>query len=440
MQIQIENLGQLARKMTVHVPSEQIDGKVTNRLRELSRTVKLHGFRPGKVPFPIIEQKFALPARQEVVETTIKETLPNALKEHALSPVSPPVLTDLKSEQGAALEYIVTFEVFPKIELQPLEKISIEKPLASVTDAALEATIQKIRKAQAEWNEASRPTREGDKAVISFKGSLNGQVREELTAKEATVEIGSGDYFADFEQALIGLEKGAEKDFSVIFPEKHSHQDFAGKQGDFHVTVHQVLEAKLPEFDADFYKKIELEDGTPEKLKAEVSKQLEDELQQKIKQRIKDQMMREVLKLHPLELPAELLARELHRLEHQHLPKHEHGKQEGECKTEALPEALRARLKQQAKENVALSLIFREIIKEHQIEVPSERVDATIDRYAQTFGQYADQIKKMVYEDKNRLGEMESHVLEELIVEKILEKATITEKQYSYDEVMAHLA
>lgn len=435
MQVHLENLSTLARKMVVQVPGEEVDTKVMRRLREISKTIKLPGFRPGKVPFSIIEQKFAQASRQEVVEATIKETLPDALKEQSLSPVLSPVLTDVKSEPGVALEYAVTFEVFPQIELQPIERILIEKPVASVTDDVVEVTIQKIRKAHADWVPVSRPANEGDKLKISFKGSVNGQERSELTATDALIEIGSGVYFADFEKALIGLETGSERDFSVTFPEKHPNQDFAGKQGDFHVTVHQVQTAKLPGLDAGFYKKIELTDGTPEKLKEEVGKQLESELQNKIKQRIKEQMMREVLRLHPIGLPEGLVARELHRLEHRRLPKHEHDAR-GECKTTALPETLREQLKERAKENVTLSLVFSELIKLYQIEVSQERVRVQVDNFASGFGERADAIKKMIYENKVRLEEIKATLLEELVIEKILEKATLTEKRYSYEELV----
>lgn len=435
MQVHLENLGTLARKMVVQVPCEQIDTKVVRRLREMSKTIKLPGFRQGKVPFSIIEQKFAQLARSEVVEATIKETLPGVLKEQSLSPVLTPILTDVKSEPGSVLEYAVTFEVFPQIELQPLEQISIEKPIASVTDELIEATIQKIRKAHAGWVEVSREAKEGDKLVVSFKGEVNGQERLELAATNAMVEIGGGVYFSGFESALIGLEKGSEKSFSVTFPGAHPNQDFAGKKGDFHVTVHQVLGAKLPELDADFYKKIELPEGTVEKLKEEVGKQLESELQNKIKQRIKEQIMGEVLRLHPIDLPEGLVARELYQLEHKRLPKHEHGAR-GECKSAALPNALREQLKERAKENITLSLFFSEIIKRNQIKVPPERVKVQVENFASGFGERADKIIKMIYENGARLEEIKASLLEELVIEKILERATITEKRYSYEELV----
>lgn len=385
MQVQVEKTGSLGRKMMVQVAAPEMDAKVMRRLREIGKTASLRGFRPGKVPFPILEQKFGLPARQEVVEATIKETLPDALNTQSLFPVAPPVLTDVQSAPGTALEYAVTFEIFPPVDLQLLEQISIEKPVASVPNSVVETTIQKLRKAHADWHEVDRKALMGDRVRMSFTGACEDQEHAALQAKEVTVEIGTGIYLPLFEEALIGLSAEDEKDFSITFPEKHPNQDFAGKQGDFHVKVHQVLEAMLPD-DETFYKKIELVDGTPEKLRLEVAKQLDNELTDRINQRVKEQLMYALPKHYALDLPEGLLARELQRLE------------------KILPEMDRNQQEQKAKENVMLSLIFGEVIKTHKLEVSSEE-------------------------------EVKTYVLEALVMNKILEKVTVLEKQSSYEEI-----
>jgi trigger factor len=431
MQISVENVNTLERKMTVSVPAEKIDAATEKRLHKLSQTAKIDGFRPGKIPMDVIRKQFGFGAQVEALNEIIHESLYSALKEKELHMVGEPQLNIAEQYQkGKDFSYTATFEVFPVVKLLPFSDLIVEKLIAEVTDEDVAKTLEGMQKQQTQWAVVERAAKDGDRTTIDFVGTTDGV---EFPGGKGTMPLvlGSHATIPGFEEGIIGAKKGQTISVDVTFPENYGSKDLAGKPAKFSITVNTIEEPKLPELNEEFAKNFGVKDGSIEKLRAEVKETLEKQVSQQVRQALKADVMKKLAESYKtLEAPKALLNTET-----EHLKKQAE-QQFSQFKGAKMPEFSGEMFVDRAKERVVLGLVVNEIVKRDQIKADPKKIRQLIEEIAERFDDPA-RIMHWYYEQKDRLAEMESLAMEEQIVEAIIKEATVVEKPIKAAELLS---
>ena len=425
MQVSVETTGTIDRKMTVELPAAQIDETVEKRLKALAGRVKIDGFRPGKVPFSLVKKRYSDSVRYEVVESLLGSSFQEAARQQNLRVAGLPDI-DLKTlEAGKNLEYVASFQVYPEFTIAGVDTLNITRLTSEVTDADLDKMIEVIRKQNQDWQTVERAAQNGDSVTIDFVGTLDGETFEGGSANDYAVELGAGRMLKDFEEGLIGMQAGEEKTVDVAFPDNYQAENLKGKTAQFKLSVKQVREPVLPEIDADFIKRFGVDAGDVETFRAEVKKNMLHELDKALKSQVKQQVMDGLADLHAIEVPKALVADEVNYIR-------EEFQQNTGSSAQNLPDALFA---PQAERRVKLGLIVGEVIRQHNLQRDPARVDAMLESLAST---YEDPQALISYyrQDRKAMQTIEAAVMEEMIVDWVLEKATVTDEARDFDAVM----
>ncbi len=430
MQVAVETLSGLSRKIKVTVPADQIDNEVILRLKKQASKFKLKGFRPGKVPFHIVEQQFGNAMHQEVVEDVIRSSFYEAVNQEKLNPAGMPQIQPKEIARGKPLEYEATFEIYPEVALNDLKKIKIEKLTATVTEQDIDKVLEKLQRQQAKWQEVNRPARLEDRIIIDFSGSINGEKFASGTAKEVPLILGSKSMIPGFEEQLIGSKTGQDLDINVEFPAEYPHQELAGKAAVFAIKVHKIEEPKLPELDDEFARNLDVKEGGIKALRDEVHKSMELELERAEREHIKRQMFKQLIETCPIEVPAALIDNEIQMMQQQF--KQQMSMQTGKKDLSDMPKEA---FFEEAKRRVALGLLIGEYIKQHNLKVDADRVRTVIEEMAASYD-HPEQVIAYYYQHKAQLAQVESLVLEEQAVAKLLEQVQVEEKITTYDELV----
>lgn len=428
MQVSVETTGALERKMTVAVPVERVEQEVQRRLQSLARTVKLPGFRPGKVPAKVMASKYGPKVRQEVVDEVTRSSFYEALSKEKLLPAGLPVFEPLPAAESDNLEYIATFEVFPEVVLASFEGVSIEQPVAEITDTDIEGMIDKMRRQRVEWQAVERAAQLEDQLMIDFVGTIDGEKFAGGEGSNVALVLGAKAFIPGFEDQLTGASKGDKKVVNVTFPEDYQSAEVAGKEAQFTVTVQTVSEPKLPEVDEAFAKNYGI-DGLDE-LRGELRKSMRYELDQAVKGKRKQAVMDLLFEKNPLELPKSLVDDEIDAL----MKQMKNNLRNQNVQVEAL-ELDGKMYEEQARRRVTLSLLISGIVKENGIKATPEKVRETVESVASTYDTPED-VVKWYYAERERLGQIESVVLEELVVEWVLTQIQIEERPTSFEKLM----
>ncbi|OOG28696.1 trigger factor [Thioalkalivibrio denitrificans] len=427
MQVSVETISNLQRRMTVQVPAERIDQEVDKRLKSLSKRVRLDGFRPGKVPLKVVQQRYGAGVFQEVVGDVVQRTYQEAIAQEKLQPAGGPSIEPKVMEPGKELEYVATFEVFPQVELADLGDVSVERPRVEITDADVDKVIESLRRQRKEFVAVDRPAQEGDQVTVDFEGRLDGETFEGGKAEAAPVELGSGQMLEAFESQLVGLRPGEEKTLDVPFPEGYPAEHLAGKTAQFDIKVREVREPTLPAVDEAFATSFGIKEGGVEKLREEVRANMTREVDQAVRNRVKGQVMDALYKAHDLELPEALIKDEIERLREQATARFG-----AQAEGVNLPDEL---FSEEARRRVALGLIIRELVKAKDLSATPEKVEAELQRSA---AGYEDPKQVINYYRSNAqaMSGLEALVLEDEVVDWVLTQGTVTEKPVSFDELM----
>lgn len=427
MQVSVETTSSIERRMTVGVPAERIETEVNKRLQQTARRAKIPGFRPGKVPMNIIRQRYEDSARQEVLGDLIQSSFYEAVVQEKLNPAGAPSVEPKAFEKGQALEYVATFEVFPEFEVTGLESIAVERLQAEVSDADVDNMLDILRKQNTRFEVVERAAENGDQLNIDFVGTVDGEVFAGGSAKGTPLVLGSGRMIPGFEEGLVGAKAGEERVLSVTFPEDYQNLDLAGKAAEFAVTVNSVAAPQLPELNDDFFALFGVKEGGLEGFRAEVRKNMERELRQAIKSKVKSQVMDGLLAANSVEVPKALVGNEVNRLRVQAVQQFG-----GSIDPQQLPAEL---FEEQAKRRVQLGLLVAEVVKQFEIKADEERVRALIEEMAAAY-QEPEQVVAWYYKNAQQLDEVRSVVLEEQVVDTVLQRANVTDKQVSYEEAV----
>jgi len=432
MQANLETLSALERRLSVTLPVADIDNEIDSRLKRLSRTVKMHGFRPGKVPLKVVAQQYGPQVRQEVLGDAMQKSFGEAVRNQNLRVAGYPRF-DLKPPADGAAEfhYSATFEVYPDVKVGDIGNASIERPHLAVSEAEVDRTIELMRKQRATYEPAQRAARNEDRVTIDFRGSIDGAEFQGSTGNGQQAVLGDGRLVPDFEANVIGVAAGESKTFDVRFPDDYHGREVAGKTARFEVTVREVASPVLPAVDAQFAKGLGVADGDIAKMRAEIRANVEREVKAKLKSNLREQVMQALLDATKMETPKGLLQMEVQRMQ-------EGMRQEltarGVKVNDDMP--LPADLfEQRARRRVNLGLIFSELVKTHNLYARPEQVRAMVDEQAQSY-ERPEEVVKWFYAAPERLREIESVATEDNIVAWALGVAKVTDKTVGFEELM----
>lgn len=432
MQVSVENGAGLERRLTVVLEPERIESAVENRLRDFSRSARLPGFRPGKVPVRMLRQRYGEQIRSEVVGELVQSTFGEALVQEGLNPVAQPTFDLDMDPKARRYAYTATFEVLPAFELGSMTDKRVKRPVVELQDADLEALIERLQEQRKTYDEVERPAQDGDRLKISFTGTLGGE--EEPfpggTGNNLQLILGSGQMIPGFEAGLIDAAAGEERVLELSFPDNYHAEHLKGKAASFAVTVHAVAEPKLPAVDADFAKAFGVEDGDLERFRQDVRANMSRELKQRVDARVKAQVMDLLLEANPIEIPQALINQEIQTLKEQMRQN-----LRGSPKIE-LPDHLFA---DNARRRVALGLVLAQVVKSNQLKADPARVREAVEDMASTY-ENPQEVVDFYYSNKDQLASVEALALEGQVVDWVLTQVEVEDQPQSFQELMGPAA
>jgi trigger factor len=430
MQVSIEALEGLERKMTVQIPSERVSEAVEKKLRDLSKTVRIDGFRPGKVPLKVVQQKFGGHVRQEVIGDVIESSYREALVQEQVRPAGTPSIDSISSEEKQDMSYTATFEVYPEVEALDLKSIEVDKVVAEINDADFDAMLEKLREQRKTWKETKAAAKKGFQVMVDFEGRIDGELFDGGAGKDMPVEIGAGQMLPEFESGLEGIKEGEQRVVEVNFPEDYHGTDVAGKTAEFTLKATRVSKPELPEIDAEFAKGFGVEDGDLDKMRADIRANMEKEKTDRLKANLKNRVMAGLLEHNSILAPSALVSEEIDNLRAQAAQRM--GQDPGSMDEASFPDEL---FREEASRRVQLGLLISEVIKQHKIELNQELVDSTIEQMAISYEQ-PDQVRAYYRQNQQARSSIEAMVLEDQVVDHILEHAQVTDKEVSFEDLM----
>ena len=421
----VETLGTLERRVSVAVAADEVERKVDERLKQLARNVRMPGFRPGKVPLKLIAQTYGPQVRSEVLSDAVQKSFTDAVKEANLRVAGYP-----KFENTKDLEFSATFEIYPEVKVGDLAAATIDRPQVEVDDAAVDKTIEILRKQRTRFEPASRPAQDEDRLTIDFRGTIDGQPFAGGEAKDFVFALGAGRMLPEFEAAARGMSAGEEKTFELTFPADYHGKEVAGKKASFTMTLKKIDAPVLPELDAEFAKTLGVADGDVSKMRTEVRANVEREVKKRVEARVKDQALEALLKATPLEVPKALVGMEAASMAERAAADLK-GRGIDPTQVPINPQAF----EETARRRVALGLIINELKQSENVNPKPAEVRAMVEQEAQSYESPAE-VVKWFYMDRQRLSEMEALALESNVVKWVLSKAKVNDKPVSFDELM----
>ena len=428
MQVSIETLSGLERRMTIGVPAETIEAQVQDRLQEAARTFQMKGFRKGKVPLKVIKNRFGKGVRQEVLGEVMSQSYYEAVNKENMKPAGQPRIEPKTIEEGKDLEFTAVFEVFPEVALQDFSAIRIEKKVADITDADVDKMIETLREQRIRYEEVERPAQEKDQLHIDFVGTIDGEAFEGGEASGVNLILGSGRMIPGFEDALAGAEKGKEVTVKLTFPKDYQKEDLAGKKAQFAVTVHTVSAPVLPELNDAFFASFDVKEGGEAAFREEVKGNMARELKNASRRNVKEQVIDALVSSHDVDVPKALLGTEINALRQQAM------QQFGGANVDPkmLPDEL---FREQAERRVKIGLIMNEIITGQNVKSDPKRVRTMIEEMAEGYEE-PEEVIKWYYSNEQQLASIEAMAVEEEVIDRILEAAKVDEVNTSYEEAL----
>ncbi|TCB53686.1 trigger factor [Acinetobacter terrestris] len=435
MQVTSEAVSGVARRLNVSVPTSRVNEQFEARLKRTAKTVKINGFRPGKVPLNVVRREYGAGIYQEVVNDVIRDTVFEAIQQEKINAVGMPNIDKVENKEDA-LVYEATVEVYPEVEVKAFDALEVERKTTEVNDKDVDQMIENLQKQRQTWAETKGMAKKDMQVTFDFEGTVDGEKFEGGTAEDFKLVLGSGRMIPGFEDGIVGMKKGEEKVIDVTFPEDYQAENLAGKAAQFKITVKQVEKPKLPEIDAEFLKTFGLtEEEGVEKLKADVRKNMDREVKNGLRNQVKAATFDALVAANEVEVPESMLAQEIDRQRQQMIQQftQQFGAQGAQAfDSSMLPDDL---FKEQAQKAVKLGVLVSKVLADAKIEVDPARVEAYIDDMASS---YEDPTEVIEYfkNDKQQRAQIEAVVLEDQIVDHILASAKVTDTAVSYEELL----
>jgi trigger factor len=427
-EVSLEPSAGLERRMTVRVPTAEIERAIAARLAQVGKTAKLKGFRPGKVPQKVVRQYYGGQVRDEVMTDVIRTTYSRAIAEQKLNPAGGPRIEPLAGADAGNehFTYRATFEVYPEIALKPLDELALEVPSVAIEDADLDAMIEKLRDQRATWKAVERKSAEGDRVVVDFAGTVDGESFEGGQGKNISIVVGSGQVLQDFDRALRGVTAGESTMATVLFPQDYPTKNLAGKTAAFAITVLRVEERQLPELDDEFATSFGIAGGASS-LRGEVRNNMERELKERLRAETKTRVFDALIRANQVVVPRALVDQEIRSLQEDAL------RQMGSSDPSQAPP--RERFEALAQRRVAVGLLIQELLKDHKIKLDQARVDQRIKELAAPY-EKPDEAAQFYRGDRGMMVQVEASVLEDQVVDFLLTRMKSTAKSTSFKDFM----
>jgi trigger factor len=426
MQVNVEESGALKRKMTVTLPAEQFDSELDKQLKRLSRSVKLPGFRPGKVPMKIIRSRYQGQVLQDVIGDLINRSYPQALSQESLRPAGAPDIQTNSMGEGKDFEYTAVFEVYPDLSGLKTDALEVGRPVCEITEEDVDRTLESLRQQRVTWSPVKRKAATGDRVTMTFKGSVGGEGFEGGEGKDMPVVLGSKSLIEGFEDQLLGIKAGEEREFDVTFPDSYHNAALAGKTAHFAVTATEVAKQELPDIDEKLAESFGVTEGGIAKFREEVRDNLTRESEERLTTMVRDAVFQALLDSNTIDLPQALVEQEL-----EHLLEVAEKEQPGA----ATNENARAFYGKLAERRVALGLALAEVTKREKMQPDADKVEQRLASLAESY-EDPDRFIQWYKSDHNRMAEIEGQVLELMVVDKLLESAAVTDKSLSFQELV----
>lgn len=413
--------------MQVQVPAARVSEEIAARLKNLSRTARLNGFRPGKAPIKVIRQQFGVQVHREVIGELLQSSFTEAVTEQQLSPAGNPRIEPQSMDEGQDLKYVATFEIFPEVALQPFDSLEIERVTAEVTESDIDAMIERLRKQQMNYSPVTRAAASGDKVSIDFVGTIGGVEFAGGKGENIAIVLGEGRMLPQLEQGLVGAAAGEHRDIEVNFPADYRATELAGKLAAFSTEIKTVEEPSLPEVDDEFCKSFGVTEGGTAKLREDVAANMRRELEQNLRNRNKTTVMERLYQVNPIDVPNALLEAQIRDMQVDAM------RRAGATDVSQAPP--REPLVEPARRRVALGLLINDIIRRENLVLDPKRANARLDEMVGAYGD-AVAMKRAYQQNADAMRQVESLALEDQVVEWILERAKVREKASSFKELM----
>lgn len=434
MQVSIETTTGLERRLTIGVPAERIESEVNKRLQKAAGNARIDGFRPGKVPMKVLQQRYGSGVRQEVIGEVMSESFYEAVVKEQLQPAGQPQIEPKEMAPGKDLQYVATFEVYPDIALGDLSAIAVEKAVADVTDADIDRMIEVFRKQQGGYEVVERAAALEDQVNLDYKGSRDGEAFDGGSAEGSDLVLGSGGMIPGFEDGIVGMEAGQSRTLDLSFPEDYHSEDLKGAAVQFEITLNSVSEHKPAELNEEFYARYGVNEGGEPEFRQQITENMQRELKKAVSTKVKQQIMDQLVDMHDVQLPAALVKGEVDVLRKQMFQ--QFGEAAAQLDESILPDDM---FTEQAQRRVALGLILGELIKTQELTSDPAKVRAMVEELAATY-QDPEEVVNYYYGNEELLRSVESAVLEDEAVEKIMAAASTVDVSQSYEEAVAPAA
>ncbi|WP_421851106.1 trigger factor [Marinomonas sp.] len=428
MQVSVETTSPIERVLTISVPAARVDEKVNSEVAKTAKTIRIDGFRKGKVPVSVVKKRYGQGIRLDAVEQIMRDAYVEAIQKESIQPAGMPSIEPKNFAEGADLEFVVKVEVYPEVTLADNSAIKVDRVVSDVTDADVDVMLETLRKQNSEWTAVERASADGDQVTIDFVGYLGDEAFDGGAAEGHKLVLGSNTMIPGFESGILGAKAGEERTITVTFPEDYQAENLKGKEATFKITVSEVAEQVLPELDDAFVEKFGLEEATISALRAEVRKNMERELNQAIKAKLKNALFEGLSSINEVEVPSALIDQEVDALRKQ--AAQQFGGQGFDASQ--LPAEL---FQEEAKKRAKLGLLISEVIKKDDLKVDDDRVRAFLEDMAQAY-QEPQQVIDFYLKNKEQLAQVQSAVLEEQVVDKLLESAQVTEVTLGYEDAI----
>ena len=427
MQVSVESISKLERRMQVQVPAERVSQEIAARLKNLSRTARLKGFRPGKAPIKVIRQQFGVQVHREVIGELLQSSFAEAVSAKQLSPAGNPRIEPQSMDEGQDLRYVATFEVFPDVALQPMDTLELERVTAEVTESDIDAMIERLRKQQMKYSPVTRAAASGDKVTIDFLGKIDGVEFAGGKGENIGIVLGEARMLPELEQGLIGAAPGDHRDISVNFPADYRATELAGKLAVFSTDVKTVEEPVLPEIDEEFCKSFGVTEGGIPKLREDVASNMRRELEQNLRARNKTAVMEKLYLANPIDVPNAMVESQIRDMQVDAM------RRAGSKDVSQAP--AREPLVEPARRRVALGLIINDLIRRENIVLDPQLANARLDEMVGAYGDSA-ALKRAYQQNADAMRQVESLTLEDQVVDWVLGHAKVQQKASTFKELM----
>lgn len=431
MQVSVEATNGLERRMTVNLPAADINSEISQRLNKARNTVAINGFRKGKVPMSVLQQRFGAGVRQEVLGELINKSYGEALDQEKVRPAGQPAIEPVEGQdESNGFSYTAVFDVFPTVELTDITKFEFEQAECEINDADVDEMLESLRKQNISWAVVDRPAQDDDTVIIDFIGTVDGEEFEGGSAKGSNLVLGSGSMIPGFETGIIGMKSGESRNVEVTFPEDYQTEDLQGKNAVFAITLNEVKEGALPEVNDEFIAKFAGEDADMEAFRTMIRENMDRELSNKTLSYVKNQVMSSLAESHEFDLPRSMVKEEVART------KQEMFKQYGGGQDIDLSQFPDEPFREEAERKVKLGLVISELVSKEELSADEDAVKAEITKMASSYDS-PEEVEQYYYSNQNLLNSIQMKVLEDTVVKHIVAQSKSTAASYTYAELMA---